>query len=125
MLVTVCVQRYRVHAPAWMFLAGTHLVARIAMIYMKDLTGRLRPTEWLKHGGDGTFWRGGLSFPSGHAVLFAGIVVPLLVLFPRARAALVLVAFVLTAIGMYYLVRHLTGDRRGAAVGSFGEACDC
>src|ERR1700687_1717448 len=33
-----------------------------------------------------------------------------------AHNFVLLVAFVLTAIGMYYLVRHLTGDRRGAAV---------
>ena len=97
MLVTAGVRRYRGQAPAWMFLAGTHLVSRIAMNYGKDLTGRLRPTEWLKHGGDGTFWRGGASFPSGHVVLFAGIIVPLVVLFPRARPALVIVAFVMLA----------------------------
>jgi hypothetical protein len=33
-----------------------------------------------------------------------------------AHNFVVLVAFLTTAVGMYYLVRHLTGDRRGAAV---------
>ena len=33
-----------------------------------------------------------------------------------------LVAFVLSAAGMYYLVRHLTGDRRAAAVSAIGFA---
>jgi hypothetical protein len=33
-----------------------------------------------------------------------------------AHNSVVLMAFLLTAVGMYYLVRHLTGDRRGAVV---------
>ena len=33
-----------------------------------------------------------------------------------AHNSVVLMAFLLTAVGMYYLVRHLTRDRRGAAV---------
>lgn len=97
MLATVLAPRLRRYAPAWMFIAGTHLVARIATTYLKDGTGRLRPTEWLKQGGGDTFWRGGASFPSGHVVLFAGILVPLVVLWPRARPALAVIAFVMLA----------------------------
>jgi hypothetical protein len=33
-----------------------------------------------------------------------------------------LLAFILTATGMYYLVRHLTGDRRAAAISAIGFA---
>ena len=33
-----------------------------------------------------------------------------------------LLAFVLSATGMYYLVRHLTGDRRAAAISAIGFA---
>ena len=39
-----------------------------------------------------------------------------------AHNFVVLLAFVLTAIGMYYLVRHLTDDRRAAAVSAIGFA---
>ncbi len=98
MLVTAIVPRLRAHAPVFMLLAGTHLVGRLAMINLKESTGRLRPHEWLKQGGDDTFFReGGLSFPSGHGVLFAGIVLPIVVLYPRTRPLVAIVAFVMMA----------------------------
>jgi hypothetical protein len=40
-----------------------------------------------------------------------------------AHNFVVLLAFVLSAIGTYYLVRYLTGDRRGAAVSAVCFAC--
>jgi membrane-associated phospholipid phosphatase len=97
MLAAVIVPRWRVHAPAWMFVAGTHLASRLAMIYMKDFTGRLRPTEWLEKGGDDTFWRGGASFPSGHVSLFASLAIPIAVLWPRTRPVLAVIAVVSAA----------------------------
>lgn len=97
MLVTASVPRLRVHAPVFMLLAGTHLVTRLVMIYTKELTGRLRPHAWLEHGGDGTFFRDGLSFPSGHGTLFASLVIPIVVLYPRWRPLAAIVAFVMVA----------------------------
>ena len=99
MIVTVSVPRLRAHAPAWMLLASTQLVCRLAMIWCKEATGRLRPTEWLMRGApDETFgWVGGISFPSGHVVLFASLLVPLAVVAPRTRPLLALVGFAMIA----------------------------
>ena len=97
MLVTMAVPRWRSHATAWMYLAGVHIISRFAMTHLKVATGRLRPTEWLRQGGD-TFWRdGGFSFPSGHVVLFASIVIPAVVIWPRTRPLLAIVGFVMVA----------------------------
>ena len=97
MLVTVAVPRWRGFAPVATYLTANHLLGRIAMVYAKDWTGRLRPSEWLAQGGD-TFWRtGGISFPSGHVVLFASVVIPVAVIWPRTRPLLAVVAFVAAA----------------------------
>jgi len=98
MLVMVSVKPWRRHAPAWMFVAGVHLVSRLTTSWFKDGTGRLRPGSWQKQGGDETFgWAGGVSFPSGHVVLFASLIIPLIVVFPRLRPLLVVVGFVALA----------------------------
>ena len=97
MLVTASVPRLRGHAPVFMCLAGTHLLSRLAMSYLKEWTGRLRPHEWLKQGGDTFAREGGLSFPSGHVVLFASLVIPLVVLYPRLRPLLVIPVFAMVA----------------------------
>lgn len=99
MLVTLASPRLRHEAPAWMYVAAVHLVSRIAMVELKDLTGRLRPLEWLKRGApDETFgWVKGISFPSGHVVLFASLVIPAIALAPRAWPAAVVIVFVCVA----------------------------
>ena len=96
MLVTAIVPRLRAHAPVFMLLAGTHLLTRLLMNYGKEWTGRLRPHQWLERGGD-TFWRDGLSFPSGHVVLFASIVIPIVVLYPRTRPLIAIAVFPMLA----------------------------
>lgn len=84
MIVTVIVPRWRVRAPAWMFLAASHVLAQVSTRYLKEWTGRLRPLEWLKQGGGETFlWEKGISFPSGHVAIFASVVIPFVALFPR------------------------------------------
>src|SRR4051794_6046539 len=52
MLACVIVKRWHIAAPAWMFVAGVHLASRLTVNWLKDGTGRLRPYQWLKHGGD-------------------------------------------------------------------------
>jgi undecaprenyl-diphosphatase len=94
MVVMMCVKRWRPYAPAWMIVAGTHVICRFLTPHLKDATGRLRPTEWLKKGGDDTFFRDGVAFPSGHVVLFASVLVPLAIVAPRTRPLLAIVAFV-------------------------------
>ena len=96
MLVAMIVPRLRVHAPALMVIAGTHVITRFLMNQGKELTGRLRPHQWLEVGGD-TFFRDGLSFPSGHVVLFASIVVPIAVLYPRTSPLVAIAAYAMVA----------------------------
>ena len=84
---------WRKQAHGWLLVTLVHLLGRNVMFWMKYFTGRLRPSEWLKAGGDGTWLRDGWSFPSGHAILFASIAIPLAVTYPRTRPLLVVVAF--------------------------------
>jgi membrane-associated phospholipid phosphatase len=94
-IATRVVPRWHAHATAWLFVAATHLVARNVMLWGKHLTGRLRPTEW--HVGP-TFFQHGGSFPSGHVMLFGSLLLPLAVLYPRARLACsIAIAFVMIA----------------------------
>lgn len=97
MLAAVAVPRWRALAPAAMFLAATHVFSRFATNQLKDLTGRLRPTEWLARGGDGTFFREGVAFPSGHVALFASLAIPIAMRWPRARPVLAVIPFVAAA----------------------------
>lgn len=98
-LTTRLVPRLRSYASVFLIITLTHLLARNASLWVKTWTGRLRPTQWLKQGGgDSTFWHdGGFSFPSGHVLLFASIVLPIAFVYPRARPLLAIVAFVMIA----------------------------
>jgi membrane-associated phospholipid phosphatase len=102
-----------------MFVAAVHVLSRLAMVHLKDLTGRLRPLEWLHVGGDSTFfWLEGISFPSGHVVLFASLAIPALALLPRTAPAWLrwalwaLVAFV--GIARIVASAHFVSDVLGA-----------
>ena len=85
---------WRAHRAGWLLVASTHLLATNLMWWGKVLLGRLRPSDW--HGGP-TFFQGGSSFPSGHVVLFASIVLPLVVLYPRARWLVAVPVFAMVA----------------------------
>lgn len=75
--LTLAVPRWRHTARAWAFIFFTHLIARHAMVEIKEATERLRPSEWLAAGGGATFWiKGGLSFPSGHVTYFLSLLLP-------------------------------------------------
>ncbi|MBV8755922.1 MAG: phosphatase PAP2 family protein, partial [Deltaproteobacteria bacterium] len=78
----------------WVAVAISHLLARNLMLWGKTLTGRLRPSEW--HGGP-MWFSYGASFPSGHVVLFASIVLPLAMLYPRLRWLVVVPMFAAVA----------------------------
>ena len=97
-LLSLAVARWRDRAPSWMYLALVYLLTRNVMGWGKTLTGRYRPFQWLKLGG-GTFGHlgDGVSFPSGHVVAFAGLVLPLALIVPRTRPLLVVVAFIMVA----------------------------
>jgi membrane-associated phospholipid phosphatase len=111
-VATLAIGRLRPYAHVVLIVTLTHLLARHASLWVKTATGRLRPTEWLARGGD-TFWRdGGFSFPSGHVLLFASIVLPLAYLYPRARPLLAIVAFVMIA--RVAVNAHFVSDVLGA-----------
>lgn len=96
-LVTLSVPRLRPGAAAFLAVTLAHLSCRHASLWGKTFTGRLRPNEWLERGG-ATFWRdGGYSFPSGHMLLFASVVLPIVALYPRTRPLLAIVVFVMIA----------------------------
>jgi len=82
MLTTMAVPAWRSAAPAAMWLAGTHIVSRYAVGWLKDGTDRVRPIKW--QGGD-SFFEGGSAFPSGHVTLFGSVIIGIAVLVPKAR----------------------------------------
>lgn len=97
-VATLAVQRWRSHARAWMYVALVYLLSRNLMAWGKTLTGRYRPHQWIKIGGD-TFGHigDGASFPSGHVIVFAGLLLPLAVVVPRTRPLLLLIPFIMIA----------------------------
>lgn len=95
MLTTMAVRAWRSAAPAAMWVAGTHIVSRYAVGWLKDGTDRVRPIKW--KGGD-SFFEGGSAFPSGHVTLFGSVVIAIAVLVPKARIpAFVVLAFIACA----------------------------
>jgi membrane-associated phospholipid phosphatase len=92
-VITLAITRLRPAAFAFLLVAATHVLDRNLTFWMKFGTGRLRPSQWLAKGGDVWFRDGGYSFPSGHITLFASIVIPLAVMYPRTRPLLAVVVF--------------------------------
>ena len=98
MIAAVLVPRWRGAAPAWMFLAATHLLGQLVTNYIKIWTGRLRPTEWIAKGAGESFgWIDGFSFPSGHVGIFGSLIIPLVVVVPRAWPLLAIVGYAMVA----------------------------
>lgn len=116
MVIAAVVPRWRGAAPAWMLVAGTHLVARLLTGYLKEWTGQLRPTEWLARGGDVWGRDGGFAFPSGDVTLMVGIALPVLLLWPRNRpvvaAMVAVIAF--TTVARVATNAHFVGDVTGS-----------
>jgi membrane-associated phospholipid phosphatase len=96
-VLALAITRLRPAAFAFLAVASVHLLDRNLTFWLKVGTGRLRPSEWLAKGGDIWFRDGGYSFPSGHITLFASIVFPLAVIYPRTRPLLAVVAFAFCA----------------------------
>lgn len=124
MLAAVSVKKWRGAAPALMTITAVHLLGRLVTNWIKDGTGRFRPLELLKRDIDGTSfgWEGGVAFPSGHVVLFASLVIPILYAVPRTRTfaipLLAIVAFIAAArIGVN---AHWLSDTLGALTLTIG-----
>ena len=97
-LVTLAVPRWHPHARAWIYVTVVYLLSRNLIGWVKTITGRLRPHQWLPAGGD-TFGHIGVgaSFPSGHVAVFGGILIPLAIVYPRSRPLLAVLAFIMVA----------------------------
>lgn len=109
---SMAVERWRGGARAWMYVAIVYLLTRNLMAWGKTLTGRYRPFQWLPLAGD-TFGHvgEGQSFPSGHVVVFAGLVLPLAVVSARTRPLLVVIPFVMIA--RVAVLAHFVSDVLG------------
>ena len=64
-----------------LYLALVQLIAYAAADLSKPWFGRVRPNETVA--GSDLWLQGGNSFPSGHTAFYAGLFLPLVVLFPR------------------------------------------
>jgi membrane-associated phospholipid phosphatase len=71
-------------ARAAIYVGLVPLIAYLASDLSKPLFGRLRPFETVQRHLADTWFAGGNSFPSGHVAFFAGLAVPVVLLFPRA-----------------------------------------
>jgi membrane-associated phospholipid phosphatase len=96
-LATLAVERWRGYTRAWMYVAIVYLLTRNLMAWGKWLTGRYRPYQWIPVAGDTFGHANGASFPSGHVVVFAGLLLPLAVVSVRTRPLLLLIPFVMMA----------------------------
>jgi membrane-associated phospholipid phosphatase len=112
MVVTSIVPRLRASAPAWMFVAGVNVTSRFLTNLLKDATDRPRPYAWVTKQVESTFGEGGVSFPSGHVSLFASVIIPLVVLYPRLRPLLAVIVFVAAA--RVATSQHFLSDTLGA-----------
>lgn len=91
-LISRAVPRWHDAAKKWLVVALSHFIAVNLMMWGKHFSGRLRPHEWkvgaiwLQHGG---------SFPSGHMTFVGSLALPIAVLYPRSRpAVLAIIAYV-------------------------------
>lgn len=90
-LVLVAIPRTSQVGWACWFVAAVHLISRIGGNQLKTLFGRLRPSQWVDHGGATFFVDGGIAMPSGHIAHFLGLLLPLAVLRPRIGVPLLIV----------------------------------
>jgi membrane-associated phospholipid phosphatase len=91
-VISRAVPRWHGAAKKWLLVTLAHFIASNLMIWGKHFSGRLRPHEW--HGGAQWLHHGG-SFPSGHMTFVGSLALPIAILYPRTRnAVLALLAFV-------------------------------
>lgn len=96
-------------------LAIVHVATKAALYWGKPALGRLRPREWLAHGGDATFgFAKGIAFPSGHTGHYLSIALPLAVVWPRFGLPLLIVPIFASA-SRLATCSHFVSDVTGAA----------
>ncbi|HUS32284.1 MAG TPA: phosphatase PAP2 family protein [Kofleriaceae bacterium] len=125
-VLTLVVTPLRKYAHIWSLLALSHLLGRNMITWLKPPLGRWRPTEWLKHhaSSDTFFHKAAYSFPSGHVILFASMIFPLALAYPKARPLLGVVLFAMVA--RVAVNAHFLGDVFGglalSAIGTWACA---
>ena len=73
-----------------LYVGAVQFAATVIADLAKPIFGRLRPFEAAATGGSDTWLVGANSFPSGHAAFYAGLFLPLMLLYPRFAALLVI-----------------------------------
>jgi membrane-associated phospholipid phosphatase len=78
--------------------------------------GRLRPYDSLSDGGADLWWLGANSFPSGHAGFYAGLVFPMVAIWPKAAWPLLIVPALVSAQRVLSLDHYLSDVSASIAV---------
>jgi membrane-associated phospholipid phosphatase len=82
--VLVALRRTRRTGWVLLYLGAVQFAATVTADLSKPQLGRLRPFEAAQQSGGDTWFVGANSFPSGHEAFYAGLFLPLMLLFPRA-----------------------------------------
>lgn len=114
-LIALMVPRLRPLAFSLWLLAVVHVATKFSTVEIKELTGRLRPSEWLARGGDMFFVEEGIAFPSGHVTHLLSLTLPLAVVAPRLGRPLLFLPF-LIAVCRVAANAHFLSDVTGALV---------
>lgn len=96
---------------ALIYVGVVQLSTYLASDLSKPQFGRLRPFEAAQNGGADSWFVGANSFPSGHVAFFAGLIVPMIILAPRAWPLVAIPIFVAAE-------RVLAGDHYLSDVGA-------
>ena len=82
--VTVAIRRTRPTGWVLLYIGAVQFASTVIADLSKPLFGRLRPFEAAQQAGADTWFVGANSFPSGHTAFYAGLFLPLMLIFPRA-----------------------------------------
>jgi membrane-associated phospholipid phosphatase len=82
--VLVAMRRTRRTGWILLYIGAVQFTSTVIADLSKPQLGRLRPFEAAQQGGIDTWFVGANSFPSGHTAFYAGLFLPLMLVFPRA-----------------------------------------
>lgn len=103
-------------ANIFFFIGSALVLSRLAAGLLKNVFDRSRPYVFVNDNSvNDFFYTGGSSFPSGHAAHFFGLFLPLIVLFPRYKWALLIIP-VFVAIQRVIANDHYISDILGGVL---------
>ena len=82
--VLIAIRRTRGTGWILLYIGAVQFISTVVADLSKPQLGRLRPFEAAHQGGADTWFVGANSFPSGHEAFYAGLFLPLMLIFPRA-----------------------------------------